>query len=134
MAKKKRSRSRRYPSGLRTDAVERMRQGAEIQALADELDVSRGTLYLWCRKSDGLPSYRDAARGGVVVPDAKSQKIRQLEAKVASLEGELGRRSVEASFFRSALRKVEALRRQNEGHGVTPSTTKSAAGRNRKAR
>jgi transposase-like protein len=134
MAKKKRSRSRRYPPGFRNDAVERMKSGVEIQALADELDVSRGALYLWRRKADGLPSYRDAARGGVIVPDEKSQKILQLEAKVAGLEGELGRRSVEASFFRSALRKVEALRRQNEGLGETPSTTKSAAGRNRKAK
>jgi transposase-like protein len=134
MAKKKRSRSRRYPPGFRTDAVERMRSGVEIQELADELDVSRGVLYLWRRKADGLPSYREAARGSVVVPDEQSQKILQLEAKVASLEGELGRRSVEASFFRSALRKVEALRRQSEGLGGTPSATKSAAGRNRKAK
>ena len=134
MAKKTRSRSRRYPPGFRTDAVERMRNGEEIQALADELDVSRGVLYLWRRKADGLPSYREAARGGVAVPDEKSQKILQLEAKVASLEGELGRRSVEASFFRSALRKVEALRRQSGGLGGTPSTTKSAPGRNRKAK
>jgi transposase-like protein len=134
MAKKKRSRSRRYPPGFRSDAVERMRSGVEIQALADELDVSRGALYLWRRKADGLPSYREAAGGGVIVPDEKSQKILQLEAKVASLEGELGRRSVESSFFRSALRKVEALRRQNEEPGATPSTTRSAAGRNRKAK
>ena len=56
--------------------------------------------------------------------EERARIIRQLEAKVASLEGELGRRSVEASFFRSALRKVEALRRQNEESGAMPSTRK----------
>jgi hypothetical protein len=66
--------------------------------------------------------------------DERTGMIRGLQAKVASLEGELGRRSVEASFFRSALRKVEAAHRQNDKPGVMPSTKKSAAGRSRKAR
>jgi hypothetical protein len=57
-----------------------------------------------------------------------------LEAKVASLEGELGRRSLEASFFESALRRVEAARRQNDKPGGMQFTTKSAAGRSRKAK
>ena len=61
------------------------------------------------------------------------QKIKELEAKVANLEGELGRRSLDIGFFESALRKVEELRRSNERPGGTPSTKKSATGRNRKA-
>jgi transposase len=135
MAKKENKRARRYPVGFQRDAVERMKHSEDIGKLADELGVSRGALYLWKRKSEGLLSYRDAARQGhpAASDDPQANKIRELEAKVASLEGELGRRSLEASFFKSALRKVEGVRRQSEKPGGIPSTTRSAAG-NRKAK
>jgi hypothetical protein len=136
MAKKLNKRSKRYPVGFQRDAVERMKNCKDIGKLAEELGVSRGALYLWKRKREGLPSYREMAREGYQAPadDERTRTIRELEAKVASLEGELGRRSLEASFFGSALRKVEAARRQNDEPGGMRSTTKSAAGRSRKAR
>lgn len=135
MAKKENKRSRRYPVGFQRDAVERMKHCNDIEKLADELGVSKGALYLWKRKGEGLPSYRDAARQGhaAAADDPQAKRIQELEAQVASLEGELGRRSLEASFFRSALRRVEGLRQPSDGPGGTASTTKSAAGR-RKAR
>jgi len=135
MAKKENKRARRYPVSFQRDAVERMKHSEDIGKLADELGVSRGALYLWKRKSEGLLSYREAARQGhpAASDDPQANKIRELEAKVASLEGELGRRSLEASFFKSALRKVEGLRRQSEKSGGIPSTTRSAAG-SRKAK
>ena len=135
MSKKTNKRSRRYPVGFQKDAVERMRHCEDIGKLAVELGVSRGALYLWKRTAEGLLSYREAARQGspAAADDPQSKTIRQLEAKVTSLEGELGRRSVEASFFKSALRKVEALRRRSEELGETLSTKKSAPGRGRKA-
>jgi hypothetical protein len=113
-----------------------MKNCKDIGKLAAELGVSRGALYLWKRKREGSPSYREMAREGYEAPpdDERARAIRELEAKVASLEGELGRRSLEASFFGSALRKVEAARRQNDESGAMRSTTKSAAGRSRKAR
>jgi hypothetical protein len=136
MAKKPNKKSKRYPVGFRLDTVERMKHCEDIAKLAEELGVSRSALYLWKRKAEGLPSYRElAGREYKALPDdERTRMIRDLKAKVASLEGELGRRSVESSFFRSALRKVEAVRRQNDRPGVMPSTTKSAAGRSRKAR
>ena len=135
MAKKPNKRSRRYPVGFRRDAVERMKHCEDIGKLAVELGVSRGALYLWKRKGEGKPSYRAAARQGTPASaeDPQASTIRELEAKVASLEGELGRRSLEASFFKGALRKVEALRRASAKPGEMPSTKKSAPGRSRKA-
>src|SRR5580692_11410813 len=137
MAKRSRrmsKRSNRYPVGFQRDAVERMKHCEDIGKLAEELGVSRGALYLWRRKGEGLLSYRDAAKKGhpAAADDPQAKKIRELEAQVASLEGELGRRSLEASFFKSALRRVEGLHRQSEAPGATTSTTKSVAG-NRKA-
>jgi transposase len=130
MAKKENKRSRRYPVGFQRDAVERMKHSGDIGKLADELGVSRGALYLWKRRGEGLLSYRDAARQGhpAAVEDPHARRIRELEAQVANLEGELGRRSLEASFFKSALRRVEGLHRQSGEPGGTASTTKSAAG------
>lgn len=131
MAKKVNKRSNRYPVGFQRDAVERMKHCEDISRLAEELGVSRGALYLWKRRVEGLHSYRKAAREGhpAAAQDQQARKIRDLEAKVASLEGELGRRSLEASFFRSALRRVEGSRRRSDAPGGTTSTTKSAAGR-----
>jgi hypothetical protein len=133
MAKKSKKvdrRSNRYPVGFQQDAVERMKHCKDISKLAEELGVSRGALYLWRRKGEGLLSYRDAAKKGhpAAADDPQAKKIRELEAQVASLEGELGRRSLEASFFKSALRRVEGLHRQSVGPGGTASTTRSAAG------
>ena len=129
-SKKVNNRSKRYPVGFQRDAVERMKHCEDIGKLAEELGVSRGALYLWKRKGEGLLSYRDAARKGhpAAADDPQVKKIRELEAQVASLEGELGRRSLEVSFFKSALRKVEGLHRQSGESGGTVSTTRSAAG------
>jgi transposase len=134
MAKKENKRSRRYPVGFQRDAVERMKHCEDIGKLAAELGVSRGALYLWKRRGEGLPSYRDAARQGhpAAEDDPQAKKIRELEAKVAGLEGELGRRSLELSFFKGALRRVEGQHPPSGELGGTASTTKSAAG-NRKA-
>jgi hypothetical protein len=135
MAKKVNKRSNRYPIGFQRDAVERMKHCADIALLAQELGVSRGALYLWKRKSEGLPSYRDALRNAPSSwqDEEKARQLREVQARVAELEGELGRRSLEASFFKSALRRVEALRQQSEDPGVMASTKKSATGRSRKA-
>ena len=124
------NRTKRYPVGFQRDSVERMKHCEDIGKLAEELGVSRGALYLWRRKDEGLLSYRDAARKGhpAADDDPQAKKIRELEAQVAALEGELGRRSLEASFFKSALRKVEGLHRQSGEPGGTASTTRSAAG------
>lgn len=129
-SKKVNKRSNRYPVGFQRDAVERMKHCEDIGKLAEELGVSRGALYLWRRRAEGLPSYRDAAKQGhpAAEDDQQANKIRELEAKVASLEGELGRRSLEASFFKSALRRVEGLRQQSDTAGATASTTRSATG------
>jgi transposase len=64
MAKEVNKRARRYPVGFQRDAVERMKHCENIGELAEELGVSRGALYLWKRRGEGLPSYRDAARQG----------------------------------------------------------------------
>lgn len=129
MEKRSRKAYRRYPAGFREKALERLKHTADITKLADELGVSRGVLYQWKWKAEGRWAGREA-----MPEDEQSRRIRELEAQVAILEGELGRRSVEASFFKSALRRVEGAARPNEERGGMPSMTKSATVRGRKAK
>ena len=86
MAKKVNKRSRRYPIGFQRDAVERMKHCEDIAVLAQELDVSRGALYLWKRKAEGLPSYREALRQAPRSweDDEKARQIREHQARVAT--------------------------------------------------
>ena len=85
-SKKVNNRSKRYPVGFQRDAVERMKHCEDIGKLAEELGVSRGALYLWKRKGEGLLSYRDAARKGhpAAADDRQAKKIRELESRVAA--------------------------------------------------
>jgi hypothetical protein len=129
MEKKSRKTYRRYPAGFREKALERLKHTKDIRELANELGVSRGVLYQWKWKAEGRWAGREPAP-----EDEQSRRIRELEAQVAGLEGELGRRSLEASFFKSALRRVEGLARRNEEIGGTASTKKSEPGRGRKAK
>jgi hypothetical protein len=65
--------------------------------------------------------------------DLKEQRIREVEAKVAQLEGTLGRRGQEIDFFGSVLRGIAVLRRQKSGSGEKASTERSADAPTRKA-
>ena len=128
MEKKSKKVYRQYPAGFREKALERLKHATDIRALAKELGVSRGVLYQWKWKAEGRWAGRDAA-----AEDEQSRRIRDLEAQIAILEGELGRRSLEASFFKSALRRVEGLAQPSEEPSGTNSTKKSEPGRGRKA-
>src|SRR5512138_2931035 len=125
---KKRKRYQRYPVGLKQQAVGRMRLGENVAALARELKVDRSTLYVWLREAEGRPYRAEAAQ-----EDPRERRIRELEAKVAGLEGALGRKDLELDFFGQALRAVEELRRKKSGSGGTASTNSSAPAPERKA-
>src|ERR1022692_4236776 len=64
MEKKSERMYRQYPVGFQKDALERMKHGDDIRALAAELGVSRGALYLWKRKAEGLRAYGKGNWGG----------------------------------------------------------------------
>jgi transposase-like protein len=98
---------------LKLQAVERMRAGECVSALARELGVRRKFLYAWKHAvEDGrgfpgsghavaVPAGPAAERAGVVRDGA--ERIRELEALV-------GRLTVENRFFKGALQSIEELR------------------------
>jgi transposase-like protein len=118
-----------YPIRLRERAVERMKLGESATRLAEELGVHRTTLYGWKRKVERRNRVRPAGKAR----DGRDLRIEELEAKVAQLEGMVGRQWLELDFFDSALRRIEGKRPRNAVNGDTVSTPKSAAGCSRKA-
>lgn len=121
---------RRHPIGLRQQAVERMQLGESVSGLARELGVDRITLYRWRLKST------QATGGGPTAAaayDPQQQRIQELEAKIAGLEGTLGRKEMELDFFVGALRRIKETRQQTSVSGEKASTRKSAEECKRKA-
>jgi transposase-like protein len=128
MAKKVRG-YRRYPVGMKQQVVGRMKAGENVKALAGELGINRTLLYVWKRKAAGQPYGSETGEPR----DLRDQRIRELEAQVAQLEGALGRQVQEIDFFGAALRGIAALRRRKSGSGERASTEKSGDAPKRKA-
>jgi transposase-like protein len=123
-------RYKRQPIGLRKAALARMNLGVNVSALAEELGVSRATLYYWRTREVG-PG--ESGIGADPAYDPRDAKIRELETKVSQLEGELGRNGLEVRFFKNALRRIKETRQSREESGDIASTPKSGASRGRKA-
>ncbi len=128
MAKEVRT-MRRYPVGFKQQAVGRMKAGENVAALARELGIDRSLLYIWSRKIEGRPYGAEPCP----LPDPRDLRIQELEAKVAGLEGALGRKAQEIDFFDSVLRTIEEIRRKKSESGGPESTKRSEAGSKRKA-
>lgn len=123
MSKAKRK-NRRHSASFRAAAVERMKLGCNVAELSRELKISRTLLYMW---------FLASMEGDQRHDDPEQRKIRELEQKVASLEGVIGRQKLESDFLSSALRRIEAQVPLKSGIGETKSTSKSQAGRRSKA-
>ena len=100
---------------LMRQALERMQDGSNVSQLAEELGVSRRTLYHW--KDKQLGRKRKGRE-----PVSRETK---LEAEIQRLKQSLANRTLEVDFFKGALRKVEARRRSSGDPGARAFTTKS---------
>jgi transposase-like protein len=106
----------RYPVEFRRMVVERMKQSNNLTALARELGVERKLMYVWREQLD--PVTRAAKR-------VASTREEELERRVNQLERALANKTLELDFFKGALQKVEARRRQRRNSGGKTSTTTS---------
>ena len=106
----------RYPLEFRRMVVERMKQSNNLTALARELGVDRKLMYLWREQLD--PVTRAATR-------VAATREEELERRVSQLERALATKTLELDFFKGALQKVEARRRQKRNSGGKTSTTAS---------
>jgi Transposase len=109
----------RYPLEYRRMVVERMKSCNNITALAKELGLERKLMYTWRGQVD-LESEVGRERGSAV----ETREV-QLEQEVGRLKRALADKTLELDFFKGALQRVEARRRQSKNSGGKTSTTKS---------
>ena len=107
-----RRKGQRYASELRRQAVERMNACGNIVGLARELGVSRRVLYQW----------RDRMEQTDSSPGRSRELI--LRKQILKLKRLLANKTLEVDFFRHALQRVGARRRQSFHPGDKASTTK----------
>ena len=97
----------RYTQEFKDQAVGRLKGCTNVEALARELKVSRGILYLWRDKQEGRPPA--SKRPGPVVD---SPAIAALKKEVVELKVALADKALEADFFKGALQRIEDRRRK----------------------
>jgi transposase len=107
----------RYTNEFRRMCVERMKQCDDIVALAKELNIHRRLLYRWRDQLD--PPDKSEW------PPPQNSREATLRKEVSQLKRALAEKTLELDFFKGALQKVEARRRQSGDTGAKASTTKS---------
>jgi transposase-like protein len=96
-----RRKGKRYGSELRRQAVERMNACGNVVGLARELGVSRRVLYQWRDRMEQTDSSPGRSREII------------LRKQILKLKRLLANKTLEVDFFRHALQRVGARRRQN---------------------
>ncbi len=104
----------KYPEAFRRMALERLKNCANVCALARELGVDRTVLYNWQRQAGEQGTEATA-----------TSPVRELRRQVRDLKRLLAEKTLEVDFFKGALQKVEARRRRRSDSGETASTRRS---------
>src|SRR5690349_5341685 len=99
--------------------VARMKQCNNIGALAQELDIHRRMLYRWRDQLDPAAKSEEGS-----LQPSREARLRQ---EVNRLKRLLADKTLEVDFFKGALQKVEARRRQSGFAGEKAYTTKHNA-------
>jgi transposase-like protein len=107
-----RIKGQRYSSELRRQAIERMNACGNIVGLARELGVSRRVLYQWRDRLEQTDSSPGRSRDLI------------LRKQILKLKRLLANKTLEVDFFRHALQRVGARRRQNFHPGDKASMTR----------
>jgi transposase-like protein len=110
--KVERKKGQRYSNEFRRQAVERMNECGNVVGLAKELAVCHRVLYNWRDRMDET--------------DPPSTRTRELilRKQITKLKRLLANKTLEVDFFKRALQRVGARRRQRHTPGDKASTTK----------
>jgi transposase-like protein len=98
-------------------AVERFNCCENIEWLARELGVPRQTLYRWHEESE-----RNAEEGEPIPEKSRESRLRR---ELRELKRLVAEQALELDFFRGALQRIKAGRRESSGFGEPASTTTS---------
>ena len=98
-------------------AVERLKGSDNVVALSQELGVHRRLLYQWRDRADAMDGDEESPPGNT--------RESTLCKEISQLKRVLAEKTLEVDFFKGALQKVEARRRNSGITGEKASTTKS---------
>jgi transposase-like protein len=107
----------RYPENFRRMAVERFKCCENIEWLARELGVPRQTLYRWHEEGE-----RNAEDGEPIPEKSRESRLRR---ELRELKRLVAKQALELDFFRRALQRIKAGRRESSGSGELSSTATS---------
>jgi transposase-like protein len=106
-----RKKGERYSEEFRCEAVQRMKSCDNILRLSRELGIHRRLLYNWRERLDESNPAQFRSRELI------------LRKEITKLKRALANKTMEVDFFRHALQKVGARRRQSIASGAKASLT-----------
>ena len=113
---KRERRFRRFPDEFRAAAVQRVKNGELLSAVACDIDVHPGVLRSWVNVADVAVCRKvPVAEFGEVALRRENQQLKQALAETI----------LERDFFAGALQKIEARRQPSGKAGETASTPRS---------
>ena len=107
-----RKKGQRYSNEFRRQAFEQMKSCDNVLGLSRELGIPRRLLYNWRDRFEEIDP-----------PHTRSREL-ILRRQITKLKRVLANKTLEVDFFRHALQRVGARRRQREASGDKASTTK----------
>ena len=107
-----RKKGQRYSNEFRRQAFEQMKSCDNVLGLSRELGIPRRLLYNWRDRFEEIDS-----------PHTRSREL-ILRRQITKLKRVLANKTLEVDFFRHALQRVGARRRQRHISGDKASTTK----------
>lgn len=116
---------RRHSVEFKRQSVEKMRNCANINKLARELQVERKLLYTWKYQLEGRPEPRHAN----LSQTAEQRVESKLQQENQRLKAALADKTLKVDFFKGALRRIKEGRQNSTVSGDSASTRKSETGR-----
>lgn len=108
---------RKFTKEFKLAAIERLRAGEQVGAVARSLEVNRQELYRWQRDLD---KHGEGAFPGVGRKRVEADRMAELERKI-------GQQTLEIDFLRRALQRVEEQRRLRAASSGAVSPSKLSA-------
>ena len=100
---------------FKRSTIDRFKSGMSTRELAEELGIRQQLIYQW----------REELANDETLGGTRSHREVELEKENKRLKQMVANRDLEIDFFKGALQKVEARRRQHDVLGARASTTKS---------
>jgi len=108
---------RKFTREFKLDAIERLKSGTSLAAVARALEVSRGLHQRWRQEFRESP--------GRAFPGAGKRRLDP--DRVAQLERKIGQQTLEIDFLKGCLQRIEQQRQRQAVIGKPLSTARSKA-------